>query len=212
MNGRSPRLSPRRLLIALLLPLAAYALIRAFVGSPVRALALSEAIPAGWLLLIGVTQRRLDRGALVSALTVAIALAAYAFSGGNPLALELRRGAVTGSLGIAILVSVAVRRPLLLLVAEHAARMNPEQQRVIEARLAEPQRRRALGILTAIIGLTLALDGATQTGLAFTVPTGSFAADSTAARVIVLGSGLVIAVWYFRYQKQQRENASGTGS
>ena len=66
--------------------------------------------------------------------------------------------------------------------------------RARQARLAEPQRRRALSILTAIIGLTLTLDGATQTGLAFTVPTGSFAADSTAARVIVLGSGLVTAV------------------
>lgn len=207
MNGRSPQLSPRRLLTALLLPLAAYVLIRAFVGSPARALALSEAIPTGWLLLVGITQRRLDRGALVSALTVAVALAAYAFTGGNPLAIELRRGAVTGSLGIAILVSVAIRRPLLLLVAERAATMNPEQQPVIEARLAEPQRRRALSILTAIVGLTLTLDGATQTGLAFTVPTGSFAADSTAARIIVLGSGLVTAVWYFRYQKQQRENA-----
>ena len=205
MNGLPPKPSPRRLLVMLLLPLVAYLLIRAFVGSP-RALALSEAIPTGWLLLIGVTQRRLDRGALVSALTVAVALAAYAFTGGDPLAMELRRGAVTGSLGIAILVSIAIRRPLLLLVAEHAAKMNPEQQPVIEARLAEPQRRRALSILTAIIGLTLTLDGATQTGLAFTVPTGSFAADSTAARVIVLGSGLVTAVWYFRYQKQQREN------
>ena len=206
MNGRPPQLSPRRLLVMLLLPLVAYLLIRAFVGSPARALALSEAIPTGWLLLIGVTQRRLDRGALVSALTVAVALALYAFTGGDPLALELRRGAVTGSLGIAILVSVAIRRPLLLLVAEHAAKMGPEQQPEIEARLAEPQRRRALSILTAIIGLSLTFDGATQTGLALTVPTGSFAADSTAARVIVLGSGLVTAVWCFRYQKQQREN------
>ncbi len=206
MNARPPQLSPRRLLVVLLLPLAAYLLIRAFVSSPARALALSEAIPTGWLLLVGVTQRRLDRGALVSALTVAVALAAYALTGGDPLAIELRRGAVTGSLGIATLVSVALRRPLLLLVAERAARLNPEQRPVIEARLAEPQRRRALGILTAIIGLTLAFDGATQTGLAFSVPTGSFAADSTAARVIVLGTGLVTAVWYFRYQKQQREN------
>ena len=206
MNGRPPQLSPRRLLVMLLLPLAAYLLIRAFVHSPAKALALSEVVPSGWLLLVGVTQRRLDRGALVSALTVAIALAAYAFTGGNPLAIELRRGTVTGSLGIATLLSVAIRRPLLLLVAEHVAKMNPEQQPVIEARLAEPQRRRALAILTAIIGLAFTLDGTTQTALAFTVPTGSFAADSTAVRIIVLGTGLVAAVWYFRYQKQQREN------
>ncbi len=207
MNERPPQLSRRRLLVVLLLPLAAYLLIRVFVHSPAKALAFSEVVPSGWLLLVGVTQRRLDRGALVSALTVAVALAAYAFTGGNPLAIELRRGAVTGSLGLAVLVSVAVRRPLLLLVAEHAAKMSPEQQPVIEARLAEPQRRRALRVLTAIIGLTFALDGATQTGLALTVPTGSFAADSTAVRIVVLGTGVVATVWYFRYQKQQREDA-----
>lgn len=205
MNGRPPQLSPPRLLVVLLLPLATYLLIRAFVHSPARALALSEVVPTGWLLLVGLTQRRLDRGALVSALTVALALAAYAFTGGNPLAIELRRGAVTGSLGLAALVSVAFRRPLLLLVAEHAAKLNPDQQPLIDR-----QRRRALDILTAIIGLTFALDGATQAGLALTVPTGSFPADSTAARILVLGGGLLATVWYFRHQKQSRETRRPT--
>ena len=204
MSGRPPQLSPRRLLVVLLLPLAAYLLIRAFVSSPAEALALSEVVPTGWLLLVGIAQRRLDRTALASALTVAAALAAYALTGGNPLAIELRRGAVTGPLGLAALLSVAAGRPLLRLVAEHVARLNPEQQPLIEARLADPGRRRALAVLTALVGVTFALDGATQTALALTVPTGAFAADSTAARVVVLGSGLVTAVWYLNRQKQQR--------
>jgi hypothetical protein len=46
----------------------------------------------------------------------------------------------------------------------------------------------------------------TQTGLAFTVPTASFATDSTAIRIVVLGTGFVITASYLRYQKQQREN------
>lgn len=206
MSGRP---SPRRLVAMLLLPLVAYLLIHTFVHSPARALAFSEAVPTGWLLLVGLTERRLDRPALASALTVAVALAAYALTGGDPLAIELRRAAVTGPLGLAALASVAVRRPLLLLVAEHAAKLNPEQQPLLEARLAQPRRRRALAILTAVIGLTFALDGASQLALALTVPAGSFAADSTAARIVVLGSGLVVAVWTFRYQKLQRESPRG---
>ncbi len=64
----------------------------------------------------------------MSTLTVATALAAYALTGGDPLALKLRRGAVTGTLGIAALASVALSRPLLLMVAEHTAKLNPERQ------------------------------------------------------------------------------------
>jgi hypothetical protein len=60
-------------------------------------------------------------------------------------------------------------------------------------------------ILTAIIGLTFAIDGASQITLAFTVPTGMFVADSTAARIVVLGSGLILTLSYFRHQQQQRE-------
>ena len=60
-------------------------------------------------------------------------------------------------------------------------------------------------ILTAIIGLTFAIDGASQITLALTVPTGMFVADSTAARIVVLGIGLTFTFSYFRHQKQQRE-------
>jgi hypothetical protein len=50
-----------------------------------------------------------------------------------------------------------------------------------------------------------AIVGASQIALALTVPTGMFVADSTAARIVVLGSGSILTFWYFRHQKQQRE-------
>lgn len=205
MNGRPPQLSPLRLLAGLVVPLAAYLLIRAAIGSATGALAITEAVAAAWLLIVAIARHRLDPIAVVSTVSVAIALAAYALTGGDPLALKLRRGAVTGTLGIAALASVALGRPLLLQVAQHIAKLNPERRPEIEARLSEPGRRRAVTILTAIIGLTFAIDGASQITLAFTVPTGMFVADSTAARIVVLGSGLILTFSYFRHQKQQRE-------
>ena len=135
---RPPQLSPYRLLAGLLLPLAGYLVIRAAIGSATGALAITEAIPATWLLVAGIARRRLDPVAVMSTVTVAIALAAYALTGGDPLALKLRRGAVTGTLGIAALASVALGRPLLLMLAEHIAKLNPERQPEIEARLADP--------------------------------------------------------------------------
>jgi hypothetical protein len=50
---------------------------------------------------------------------VTVALAAYVVTGGDPLALKLRRGVITGTLGLTALGSVALGRPLLLVVAEH---------------------------------------------------------------------------------------------
>ena len=200
-------MSPVRLLAGVILPLAGYLVIRAAIGSATGALAITEAVSAVWLLVIAITRRRVDPIAVVSLATVAIALAAYMLTGGDALALKLRRGAVTGTLGVAALASVALGRPLLLLVAERAAKLNPDRRGEIEARLAQPHRRRALRALTMIVGLTLAIDGATQMTLALTVPTGMFVADSTAARILVLGSGLALAISYFRHQHRDHSGA-----
>ncbi len=194
MNERPPQLSPRRIVAGALMPLAAYLLIRAAIGSATGALAITEGIAGAWLLITGVARRRLDPVGVICLVTVACALLAYALTGGDALALRLRRGAVTGTLGIASLASIALGRPLLLLVAEHAAKLNPERR----SQLAQPGRRRRLAMLTAIIGLTFAIDGVSQMALAFTVPTGTFLANSTAARILVFGTGLIVTVWYLR--------------
>jgi hypothetical protein len=205
VSGRPPQLSPYRLLAGVVLPLATYLLIRAAIGSATGALAITEAIPATWLLVVAVARHRVEPIAVVATVTVAIALGAYALTGGNPLALKLQRGVVTGTLGIAALASVALSRPLLRVLAERIANLNSERQPVIQARLADPDRRRAMTILTAIVGLTFTLDGASQIALALTVPTRAFVADSTATRIVVLVTGLLVTAWYVRHQKEQRD-------
>jgi hypothetical protein len=204
VNGRPPRLSPVQLFAGLILPLAAYTAIRVAIGSATGALAITEGVTAAWLLLVAIVRRRIDPVAVLSTVTVGIALATYAISGGDPLALKLRRGAVTGTIGIALLASIAVGRPLLILVIERVAKLNPQRRPEMEAKLADPRRRRALTILTGIVGATFTLDGATQIALALTVPTGSFVADSTATRIAVLGIGAVLTASYLR----RRNNAS----
>jgi hypothetical protein len=74
------------------------------------------------------------------------------------------------------------------------------------AKLAEPERRRAVTILTALIGATFAIDGASQIVLALTVPTAMFVADSTAARIAVLGTGAVTTVRYLRHRKKRLDD------
>ena len=199
MNQPPPRLSPHGLAAGLLLPLTGYLVIRAVVGSSTTALLVITAIPAIWLLGLWIARRRLDPIGVVTLLTTVIALAAFALTHGDPLALELRRGVVTGPIGIGALLSVALRRPLLLLLAEQTARANPD----LEARLADPARRRFVTVLTAIVGLFLATDGLSQIVLALAVPTGSFVADSTAVRIVIIGAGVTVAAWYIRDQNKR---------
>ena len=203
MNERPPQLSPLRLAAGLVLPLAGYLLIRAVVGSATGALAITTAVPAVWLIVVGIARRRLDPVGVIVLVTTLVALAAYVLTGGGVLALKLRRGAVTGPIGIAALASVALGRPLLLLVAERVAKLNPDRRTEMEARLAEPDRRRVITVLTAIVGALFTLDGTSQIAFALTVPTGNFVADSTAARIIVVGTGLIATITYLRHQKQR---------
>jgi len=206
MSPRPPRLSPPRLVAGLVLPWLAYLIIRSLIGSSVGALAITDAVPATWLLVVGIARRRIEPVAVLSAATVFIALAAYAITGGDPVAIKLRRGAATGAIGLTALISVALARPLLLLVAQNVAKVNPNRPE-LAARLAEPHRRRMLTILTAIIGATFVIDGASQIILALTVPTGRFVADSTGARIAVLGTGAVITIQYLRTQKKRLDRA-----
>jgi hypothetical protein len=209
MIPRPPQLSPRRLLAGLVLPLVAYLIIQALTGSTIAALAITDAVPSACLLAVGIARRRLDPVAALSATTVMIALAAYALTDGDPLAIELRRGAVTGTIGVAGLASVALGRPLLLFVAEHVAKLNPEHPEMA-ARLTQPGRRRMLAMLTAAVAATFAIDGASQIVLALTVPTASFVADSTAARIAVLGTGAILTIRLVRSHKKQPDRGSFT--
>ena len=54
MNRLPPNLSPPRLAAGLVLPLAAYLVIRAVIGSATGALAMTEAVPAAWLLVTAI--------------------------------------------------------------------------------------------------------------------------------------------------------------
>jgi hypothetical protein len=192
------------LVLALLVPLALYLLLRSLTGSPVEALALTEAIPAAWLVVMGIVRRRFDAIGVVATLSVAIALVIYGLTGGDPTALKLRHGVVTGAVGLVALASIALGRPLLLAVAERRAEIDLARRAEIEAKLAQPDRRRALVVLTALLGTCFTLDGVLQIVLAFAVPTDSFVRDSTSAHVVVLGGGVAVMAWYVQRQAERR--------
>lgn len=206
MIGPPRQLTRPRLLAALFLPLGLYVVLRVVTGSAIEALALTETIPAAGLVVTGLRRRHIDALGVLSTVTVAIAFLAYALTGDDPIALKLRHGAVTGAFGVALLASLALGRPLLVVIVQRRAELDQERRAEIEARLADPVRRRALVVMTLLVGLAMTLDGVAQTTIALTVPTDAFVALSTIAHIVVLGGGAGALLWYsrYRYQRQRR--------
>jgi hypothetical protein len=118
-------------------------------------------------------------------------------TGGNVLVFKIREDLWTGPLGLACLISVAARRPLLLVILQRAARRNAE----IAERLGAPQARR---IPTVATGLILLVHAVVVVALALTTSTTTFLALKQPVSLPIVGGGLAALVWWIRRQYQSR--------
>jgi hypothetical protein len=190
-------LSRLRLIPGIVVPVALYVVLRRSFDSDLVALTLAAAIPIAWALALGARQRRVDPIALGAAIVLGAALAIALASGGGSMVLKLRRSAVTGSLGVACLGSVALRRPLLPIVVGVLTRSLPRSQRFTGV-IRELEGREEMSVLTAIIGVAALCDAAAQAALAFSVSTTTFVAVAGLVRLAVFAVGLTICGVYLR--------------
>lgn len=160
-----------RIVVNAVLPLGVYTLVRGHVGSDAAGLAIAAALPAAWTLVHFAVRRHVDAIGLFAVLGFALALAVSVFFGGNSLAFKLRRPAVSGAIGVVLLVSAAVRRPLLLPLLRRLAGVSPAVAGVLHRVATDPRARRRLTIATAAIGGILVFEAVFQTILAVTLPT-----------------------------------------
>jgi hypothetical protein len=194
----------RRLLPSIALnggvPLLLYALLRPHVSSDVPALAIAGAVPVvltvaefGW-------RRRLDVFGVIAVVGFGVVLLVQLLSGGNALLLKLQDSIVTGPLGLVCLASVAVRRPLHLLVLRLLASRKPELTAVVHDRAW----RRTSIVFTALVGGTLVAHALAILILAVTLPTTTFLVLSRPVGWAVLGVGAVSLFWYRNRLRNRR--------
>jgi len=184
--GLRPRLPTlvARLGISVIVPVVAYLLLRPRIGSETTALAIGGLVPAGFTLARFTGRRRVDPIGVLAVAAFGIALLVAAVSGGNPLLLKVRDAPLIGAVGIVLLLSAAVRRPLLAPLL----------------RLLGRERQAAGGSLTlatVIVGTTLVVDAVTRVVLADTLQTSTFLAVNHAASWSILGAGLAV-LWLSR--------------
>lgn len=196
-----------RLIAAVLVPVVAYVVLSAALHSDLAALAITEAIPVAWVLATGVRKRSVDPITLAVAIVLAAAVLVSIASGGSTLPLKLRRTVITGSLGLACMGSVLVRRPLLPAIADRLARAWPRTERIALALGIRASDRQTI-MLTAIVGVTLLADATAQVTLALSVSTAAFLGASRLARLAIFAAGLGVCALYLRWASAPSEDVS----
>jgi hypothetical protein len=159
-------------LIGNLAPLAIYLACHAFGASDTKALGIAWLFPVVWTFAASWARRRVNVPGLVGAVVYGAALFVSVFAGGGALPLKLRRAVVSGVIGLVCLVSVALRRPVLVLLARRRTRVRPR----MEKRLRR---------LTLLVGMTCLANAALETVLALCLSTRAFLLTSAAIHVSV---------------------------
>lgn len=186
------------------LPYATY-LILSHEGVPtVQALAAGAVFPVGAILVGFVRERRVQTlGLIVLLATVVSILAALYFT--SPF-LALAKGSLfTGSLGIALLVSLLARRPLVFHLANIGA--DPEDRQHADTLWdTEPRYRSLMRHITAVWSVALLCEASLRLVLIPLLPIALFLPISEA---MWLGCcGLLIA-WSWRYGARHMEQIDG---
>ena len=180
------------IVVSLGAPIAVFTLVRSSVDSDTTAFAIGAAVPLLWTLGRFAVSRKVDPIGVFGVVTYGLALLVTWLTGGSPLALELRDAVPTGLLGLACLVSLLVRRPLVHVLLRFAGRWNPA--------LAERARRSegTAGAVTLMVGVLLVVHAGVLCALAFTLPTAAFLGVHQPVGWAILAVGVAGILWYRR--------------
>jgi hypothetical protein len=191
-----------RLLINLAAPVLVYVLLRPHVHSGITSLVAGAAVPISGTVVVLLWRRRLDAIGVFAVVCFAVGLLLVVATGGNELAFKLREDIWTGPLGLACLISVAVRRPLFSVVLRLAARRKAQ----IAMRPDDTQTRRISTVTTGVIGAILLVHALVMVALALTTSTAIFLTLKLPLNLVIVGGGLVALVWWIRHQYTNRWN------
>ncbi|HKS69922.1 MAG TPA: VC0807 family protein [Ktedonobacterales bacterium] len=190
------------IVISLLTPLIGYFAIRSHVSGDTEALALAWFIPVAWTLLSSLMQRRLDVFCMLGVVAYGITLTISIVSGAGALPLKLHHALVGGAIGLVCLGSVAIGKPVFVVLLQRRAQMTGRGAQVeaglIQAALTNPRLIKLLTNLTLLVGAGALADGVLQTALAITLTTSAFLVATTIIHVaIIVGVAvtLLVALW-----------------
>ena len=178
------------LLVNGLAPFLVYSVLHPYL-SPLHALMVAALVPLADGVVGLVRQRRINAfGALVLLSLVLSSL--LVLLGGSPRLILVRESALSGAFGVAMLLSLFWRQPLVYYLAGHfVAPRASAGWHAFRRTATAPRLRSFLRLLTVIWGLVTVLDAGLNTYLAFHLPVATFLAVTPLARYGMMGGTFV---------------------
>lgn len=187
-------------------PLGVYFAARPHLPTDAAALLVAGAFPAGWVLVEWVRRRQLDPiGSIVLLGFVAGAIASVAL-GGNAFVLKVRESFFGGLFGVACLLSLLTRRPMMFHIGKVLSAGDDEDRRTAYDAMWElPTASRTFVTITVCWGIGLILEAGVRILLALTLPTGLFLAVTPAIAAVVFGGLFAFTVVWSRRARRLGE-------
>jgi hypothetical protein len=202
------RMGPQ-LVMAGVLPVIGYALLRPHVGSDATALAAVMVFP---LIDIGVARWRhggFEPIGVISLIGIAVGLVGAVALHGNATLLKLRESALTGAFGAVCLASLLASRPAMFYVGRaFAAGGDPDRRASFGEIWEQPGAARRFRVVTAVWGLGLLGETALRTVLALTISTETFLAFAPVVGWVVIGALIAYSTYVIRVGEREADLAA----
>jgi hypothetical protein len=205
-NDRSQAGSYRKLSIAVevavnfLLPWLVFHFTKDRFGET-KGLLLSSIPPILWSIFGVIRFRRLDAVSVIVVLGILISLGIFAL-GGSPRMLLVRESLITGVVGILLLGSLLLPRPLMFYVAQAtAAQHSPENAQTFGTLWKRPSFVKCMYRLTRVWGVGLLLEACVRVGLAWRIAIEQFLIISPIIAYAAYFSLFGWTFWYVRKLK-----------
>jgi hypothetical protein len=178
-------------------PLAVYYAVRSHVQGDATALMIAGAPAAGWVLIEWLRRRRVDPIGLIVLFGFVAGIVASVALGGDAFVLKVRDSAFTAMFGVACLLSLTWRRPIMFSIGRALSAGNdPDKVRAYDEMYDLPTAPRSFAIITACWGVGLVTEAGLRVVLAVLLPTGPFLAASPALAGTVFGGLFAFTVWF----------------
>jgi uncharacterized membrane protein len=182
------RLAPK-IVVAGVLPVIGYSLLRPHVGSDATALAAVTLFPLTDIAIERLRHGRFEPIGLIALVGIVIGLTGAVALHGNDTLLKLRESVVTGAFGVVCLASLFWARPVMFYLAKaFVTAAEPEQGPAFDATWERPGVPGRFRLVTAVWAVGFIGEAVIRTVLALTLPTGRFLAIAPVVGWIVVGS------------------------
>jgi hypothetical protein len=177
-----------QILIAGVLPVVAYSLLRPHVSSDAVALAAVMVFPVGEITFERIRRGRFEPIGIIALVGITIGMGGAIALHGNPMMLKLRESVLTGLFGVVCLGSLARRRPVMFYLGRAFATGGDKAKNDdFDELWHQPGASARFRMVTAVWGLALLAEAVLRTVLALALSTQRFLEVSPPVNWIILG-------------------------